>query len=52
MTVQVRISGNNRSIKVPATPRVISTIKAPIHPQKGLLNPPHIHIKIPAPKQK
>ena len=41
-------SGNHRpSIKVPATPRVVNTIKAPVHPQKGTQNPAHIHVKIP-----
>lgn len=48
MTVTISQSGNHRTtIKVPATSRVISTIKAPVHPQKGTKNPPHIHIKIP-----
>lgn len=41
-------SGTHRpTIKIPATPRVVSTIKAPIHPQKGTNNPPHMHIKLP-----
>jgi len=48
MPVTVNQSGNHRpTIKVPATPRVINTIKAPVHPQKGAGNPPHIHIHVP-----
>jgi len=49
MSVTITPQSGNRppTIKVPATPRVTSTIKAPVHPQKGAQNPPHIHIKMP-----
>lgn len=46
MTIQ-RSGSHRPTIKVPATPRVVATIKAPVHPQKGTRNPPHIHVKIP-----
>ena len=45
--VQVHISGNKQTIKVPATPRVTGTIKAPVHQPKGGQDFPHLHIKLP-----
>lgn len=51
MAVSVTNSGAHRpTIKVPATPRVVATIRAPIHPAKGAQNPAHMHIKIPKSK--
>ncbi len=48
MAVSIQKSGSHRdTIKVPATNRVIATIKAIIHPEKGTHNPAHIHIKLP-----
>jgi hypothetical protein len=47
VTVTHQSGSKPATIKVPATPRVLATILALVHPQKGTHNPPHIHIQYP-----